>query len=92
MEYKFVNRVRELDFLSSQYSKKGGRLVVLYGRRRVGKTALLNKFLGGKKSLYFLADSTSRFDQINSFRKLLAEFLDDDFLRAQELSSWDAVF
>ena len=38
----FVNRTRELNFLENMYSKTGG-LVVIYGRRRVGKTELIKQ-------------------------------------------------
>ena len=39
----FVGRKAELEFLKSQYErKKGGNLVVLYGRRRIGKTEMSN--------------------------------------------------
>jgi len=51
---KFINRSRELDFLREMYDKGG--LVVIYGRRRVGKTELIKQFIAGKKHLYYLAD------------------------------------
>lgn len=37
---KFIDRDRELKFLEDMYSKGGG-LVIIYGRRRVGKTELI---------------------------------------------------
>jgi len=38
---KFINRESELAQLESQYAGNSGSLVVLYGRRRLGKTSLL---------------------------------------------------
>ncbi len=52
---KFINRDRELNFLQEMYDKSGG-LVIIYGRRRVGKTELIKQFITGKKHLYYLAD------------------------------------
>ena len=38
----FIGRKQELQFLEDKYNSKGGQLVVLYGRRRVGKTEPLD--------------------------------------------------
>jgi len=43
----FIDRRDELEFLESQNEKRPS-LVVLYGRRRVGKTALVEKFCQNK--------------------------------------------
>ncbi len=52
---KFVNRKRELEVLEELYNRGGANLIVVYGRRRVGKTTLLRKFLEGKRGgIYFL--------------------------------------
>jgi hypothetical protein len=42
MNQQFVNRKEELKFLEKYYEKKGSGLIVIYGRRRVGKTELIN--------------------------------------------------
>jgi AAA+ ATPase superfamily predicted ATPase len=44
----FIGRERELELLESAYSSDRFQMVVVYGRRRVGKTALLNKFISDK--------------------------------------------
>ena len=44
-EKTFKNRVKELDFLNELYQKDSAKLIILYGRRRVGKTKLLKEFL-----------------------------------------------
>lgn len=48
---KFVDREAELDYLQTEYTRRGSALVVLYGRRRVGKTTLLTEFMRGKPAL-----------------------------------------
>jgi AAA+ ATPase superfamily predicted ATPase len=52
----FVNRDRELKFLEDHYARDQAELVVLYGRRRVGKTELLRTFCADKPHIFFVAD------------------------------------
>ena len=40
----FIGREAELKFLNDKYEENGGQLIVLYGRRRVGKTETLREF------------------------------------------------
>ena len=49
----FIGRERELDSLNSLYASGKFEFVVLYGRRRVGKTELIKRFIDGKKAIYF---------------------------------------
>ena len=51
----FINREKELETLNKEY-KKDNSFVVLYGRRRVGKTTLIKEFIKDKKAFYFFAD------------------------------------
>ena len=51
---KFIGRKAELAKLNAEYERNGG-FVVIYGRRRVGKTTLIKEFLNKKTSFYFLA-------------------------------------
>ena len=48
----FIGREEELNFLESRYSESNGQLIVLYGRRRIGKTYLIDKFFGDKYDFY----------------------------------------
>ena len=50
----FIGREKGLDALESLYKSNKFEFVVIYGRRRVGKTALINHFTDDKKSTYFL--------------------------------------
>ena len=49
----FIGRERELSSLNKLYDSGKFEFVVLYGRRRVGKTALINHYLKEKPSIYF---------------------------------------
>lgn len=49
----FIGREAELKFLNDKYEENGGQLIVLYGRRRVGKTETLREFCKGKPHVFF---------------------------------------
>ena len=49
----FIGRKRELATLDRLYQQDKFQFVVIYGRRRVGKTALINKFIENKPAIYF---------------------------------------
>lgn len=50
----FVDREEELKFLEDKYESSGFECILVYGRRRVGKTELLTNFIKDKKSIYHL--------------------------------------
>lgn len=52
---KFIDREMEMDTLQREYERNGSALVILYGRRRVGKTTLISEFIKDKNALFFLA-------------------------------------
>lgn len=57
----FYCREGELQTMNRRYEKGRFECVVIYGRRRVGKTALINEFCKGKPTIYFSAlNATSR--------------------------------
>ncbi len=49
----FIGRKRELSFFEEKYNAPGGQLVVLYGRRRIGKTEMLFQFAEGKPHVFY---------------------------------------
>ena len=48
---KFVARENELKNLEEMYDSPKFEMVVIYGRRRVGKTALIKKFIKDKPAI-----------------------------------------
>lgn len=92
IEKTFKNRVKELAFLNEIYEKGNAKLVVLYGRRRVGKTELLKEFLKKHKGIYILARQESEFDQLKKISSQIAEHYNDEVLKANPFSNWDALF
>jgi AAA+ ATPase superfamily predicted ATPase len=89
---KFVNRENELNLLEEEWRKKYGRLIILYGRRRIGKTRLLMEFAKDKKGIFYIAEDTSAGIQINTLKEKIADFLRDSLLKSLEIKSWDQLF
>lgn len=89
---KFVNRAKELEALEKQYAADRSALVVVYGRRRVGKTALITEFLKRhSNSLYFLATEESEMQNLNYFKVQVAEFTGNELLKSAAVD-WLTVF
>jgi len=91
-EKEFKNRVKELALLNELYEKNSAKLIVLYGRRRVGKTELLKEFLKKHKGLYILARQESENEQLKKTSSQIAEYYKDDVLMLNPFMSWDALF
>ncbi len=89
---KFIDREQELDTLQSEYERDGASLVILYGRRRVGKTTLISEFIQDKKALFFLASEESESQNRTEFKNKTADFIDSDLLRNASVSNWDTIF
>lgn len=89
---KFIDREAETATLENEYARNGSSLVILYGRRRVGKTSLINKFIKGKNALFFLASEESEAQNRESFKQRAADFINSSLLRHAAVSNWDVIF
>jgi hypothetical protein len=69
----FVNREEELNLLERAYRSGRAELLVLYGRRRVGKTELLRTFCQGKEHVFFVADLNNEKELLDLFSRRLWE-------------------
>lgn len=88
----FVDRYKEMETLQNEYDRKGSSLVVLYGRRRVGKTTLISEFIKDKNALFFLASEESESQNRAAFKEKTADFLKSDLIRNADIKSWDVLF
>lgn len=88
----FVDREQEMETLQNEYERARSSLVVLYGRRRVGKTTLISEFIRDKKALFFLASEEAEAQNRVAFKEKAADFIDNDLLRSAEVKSWDVIF
>ncbi|MCD6092909.1 MAG: ATP-binding protein [Candidatus Aenigmarchaeota archaeon] len=88
---RFINRERDLRTLEKLW-KLENCFVVVYGRRRIGKTRLVEEFLKDKEGISYTVEDVNRKIQIREFKNALASFLNDEFLRNQEIDSWSSLF
>src|SRR3989344_7809203 len=89
---RFINRTQELDFLNRKFRSKESELLIIYGRRRIGKTELILKCCEEKNYLYFMGRLESKEDTLKRFNHLLIEKFEDKLLLNNPLKNWDAVF
>jgi AAA+ ATPase superfamily predicted ATPase len=77
---EFVGRSRELEILDNLWHSSKAMLLILYGRRRVGKTRLLTHWLQQYPgaALYWVAEPTSSLAQLRSFSQALMNFMDPE--------------
>ena len=88
---RFFGRARELAFLDELADSGRPELHVLYGRRRVGKTELLQRFCAGRRSVYFLAAQVRDRDNLRAFRACIAEELGDKLATDVEFPDWSSA-
>jgi uncharacterized protein len=84
----FVGRERELAFLRQALSEKSSQFIVVYGKRRVGKTELVKQFSREVPHIYFLADKASEKDQLSQLAEKIGLFFKDDLLISRSFGSW----
>ena len=97
MEAEFVGRKAELELLDDVWAGGSSSLIILYGRRRVGKTRLLTHWLKGKGSdagFYWMAEATSPHDQLRSFAQTFTAFEDPELDIHKDLTypTWEHAF
>src|SRR3989338_2821114 len=94
MANHFINRVRELKWLDEAYQKssESGQLLVLYGKRRVGKTELATHFLKDKPHIYYLANRTTKGEQLQSATAVFTTGLGDNYIVGSSFPNWREFF
>jgi AAA+ ATPase superfamily predicted ATPase len=86
----FIDRQHELRALDDRWGMKR-QVAFLWGRRRVGKTRLLDEFADGKPAITFQADEGTSTEQLARLTDRILAYQDDAGLRAQPLANWDAA-
>ena len=84
----FVNRIEELELLENRLRSRRAELIVVYGRRRIGKTALLLEFIRRNGGIYLLARETSNAENLRRFSERLAEAFSEE-LEREGFLVWD---
>ena len=90
----FINRVKELEWLKESYKKawEAGQFLVLYGKRRVGKTELATHFLENRPSVYYLANRTTKEEQLQSATSVFMTALSDTYIAGSGFPNWREFF
>ena len=69
----FIGRKEELSYLEERYRSKEAQMIVLYGRRRVGKTETLRKFCEGKQHVFYSCTECPDHQQLEAFSQRMLE-------------------
>jgi AAA+ ATPase superfamily predicted ATPase len=88
----FHDRGPEQEALRRSFETDGASLFVLYGRRRLGKTTLLQRFAEGKPGVYHLADRATEKDAIRLLARSMASSVGDGALAEPTYATFGDLF
>ena len=86
MQEVFIGREKELADLNGMYAQRSFQMFVLYGRRRVGKTTLLNEFCKDKESIFYSAEQSNDKLNLEKFSSLVFQYYRETNL--EPFASW----
>ncbi len=89
----FIGREKELSAIGKLYKEAQSQLTVVYGRRRIGKTAFIEKFCEGKDHFYFTGRKSEK--QGDLFRRLLndiARSCNNPLISKVAVNDWNEIF
>ncbi|MFQ5433674.1 MAG: ATP-binding protein [Anaerolineae bacterium] len=96
MESVFIGRRSEMELLDNLWQSSRATFLILYGRRRVGKTRLLTHWLKlhTDRGLYWVAEPTSSLEQLRSFSQALYNYDTPDTPAPQDytFANWEQAF
>ncbi len=87
---EFLNRENELGVLESAWSERPS-FIVVYGRRRIGKTRLVREFLSRHSGVYYFCQLSSHSDNLRRLSSVIADYLGYEVFRELEYSSLDKL-
>ncbi|MCH4005509.1 MAG: ATP-binding protein [Lactobacillus crispatus] len=88
----FIGRKNELATLEQLYDSNQFQFAVIYGRRRIGKTALINEFLKDKTAIYFTGLEEKAADSLNRFSAAIYDYIDPNNTAKSSFSTFDEAF
>ncbi len=89
----FIGRKRELSLLDSLYNSDTFEMLIMHGRRRVGKSYLLAHFakLHSENTIFFTGDKSSEKTNVQNFCEELKRVLKvSDFIDSFE--KWSDIY
>lgn len=88
---KFYCRENELRKLNKRYADNKFECIIIYGRRRVGKTALINEFCKDKPTIFFSALNTTGKENLEALSKAIMNFERPDLVSTPEFKTYDSA-
>lgn len=88
---RFIGRKNELHTLNTEYNRNSS-FVVIYGRRRVGKTTLIKEFLKNKSAFYYLATGELESQSMKRLANVIARTTKNTLLQKIEFTDWLDLF
>lgn len=88
---QFIDRKEELRFLEEKYKEDSAQLIIIYGRRRVGKTELVKQFIKDKASIYHLSTSDGMLNNVNRLKEEFANFLGKQYFKSLNVDLGDLL-
>lgn len=88
----FYGRNEELQKLNRRYAKDNFECVIIYGRRRVGKTTLINRFCQDKPTIFFSALNTTEKENLAALSRAIWSYERPESETAPLYASYDAAF
>lgn len=88
----FIGRTRELEFLNDCYRSQKAELVVVYGRRRIGKTELLKEFCKDKANIFYTCREFTDNVQLKSFTDKVHTYHIPAFDYIDCFADWEKAF
>lgn len=90
----FFGRESELRILNDLYKQPKFQMPVIYGRRRVGKTRLIQEFCRGKRAIFYVAIEQNDLEALRMFTEVIKQsFPEDETLSyIDTFSNWEGAF
>jgi uncharacterized protein len=85
---EFIGRRRELALLEGAYRDPGSAFIPIYGRRRIGKSELLLRFLSQHPGIYIVGKQAPPAIQLRELMDVAARHLDEPLLASAGVGSW----
>lgn len=92
IDESFLGRSRELKALADAWKKPEGAFWPVYGRRRVGKSAMIRHFISKRRGIYYVGKQAPPDLQLREFMRDAAECLEEPLLAEVQVDGWARAF
>src|SRR4030043_1187261 len=89
---RFIDREIELEFLNERWQSSNSQLIIIYGKRRIGKTELIKEFIKNKSSIYFICDRTTEKENLKNLSRITGRKFNNLILVENGFNDWYQFF